>query len=150
MTGTTSLTSPTKEDNALPSLLSVNDSDRNGVVIEKSRFLMKLSPRIRKLESDTVKCLVGKLEELLTSIRNDATENMDGGVDSSSSRTEKKENLILMIGNCLRGLALLGKGADAESAFARVAIMYVCLEFCLCMTLVFRTVTQINLHLGEN
>ena len=28
-----------------------------------------------------------------------------------------------MIGHCLRGLALLGKGKEAESVFARVAIM---------------------------
>lgn len=85
----------------------------NSVIIEKSRFLMKLSPRIRKLESDTAKCLVGKLEELLTRIRQD--------VENGSGRSGEKENL--MIGNCLRGLALLGKGKDAESAFARVAIM---------------------------
>ena len=121
MTGVSSFTSPTKDDsatNSLPTLMSVNDCDMNGVIIEKSRFLMKLSPRIRKLESDTAKCLVAKLEELLTCIRNDA---MESGEDDSNSK--KKENMLLMIGNCLRGLALLGKGADAESAFARVAIM---------------------------
>ena len=33
-----------------------------------------------------------------------------------------------MIGHCLRGLALLGKGKEAENVFARVAIMYVSLE----------------------
>lgn len=76
---------------------------------------MKLSPRIRKLESDTAKCLVGKLEELLTRMRQDAENDVE---DAS-----KKENVLLMIGNCLRGLALLGKGKEAENAFARVAIM---------------------------
>lgn len=30
---------------------------------------------------------------------------------------------LLMIGHCLRGLALLGKGKEAENVFARVAIM---------------------------
>lgn len=30
-----------------------------------------------------------------------------------------------MIGHCMRGLALLGKGKEAENVFARVAIMYV-------------------------
>jgi hypothetical protein len=30
-----------------------------------------------------------------------------------------------MIGHCIRGLALLGKGKEAENVFARVAIMYV-------------------------
>ena len=91
---------------------------------------MKLSPRIRKLEGDTVKCLVGKLEELLNRITVDAMNHGEdgdgitgGGADVDG---EKKEELLLMIGNCLRGLALLGKGAMAESAFARVAIMYVC------------------------
>lgn len=30
-----------------------------------------------------------------------------------------------MIGHCMRGLALLGKGKEAENVFARVSIMYV-------------------------
>ena len=88
---------------------------------------MKLSPRIRKLEADTVKCLVGKLEELLNRITVDAMSNDDDDNNNTDGhddvRGEKKEELLLMIGNCLRGLALLGKGAMAESAFARVAIM---------------------------
>jgi hypothetical protein len=125
ITGTSSSMKENETTNSLPTLMSVNnDSDMNGVIIEKSRFLMKLSPRIRKLESDTVKCLVGKLEELLTRIRKDVESGAAAGGSSTGNNDEiRKENLLLMIGNCLRGLALLGKGADAESAFARVAIM---------------------------
>jgi hypothetical protein len=105
--------------------MGVNDSELNGVIIEKSRFLMKLAPRIRRLESDTAKCLVGKLEELLACVRNDLMENGEDDADANelNRRKGRKEELLLMIGNCLRGLALLGKGVDAESAFARVAIM---------------------------
>ncbi|KAL3788091.1 hypothetical protein HJC23_008153 [Cyclotella cryptica] len=112
--------------NSLPSLMGVNDSELNGVIIEKSRFLMKLAPRIRRLESDTSKCLVGKLEELLACIRDDMMEDSEDDADSKnalSRKKDRKEQMLLMIGNCLRGLALLGKGVDAESSFARVAIM---------------------------
>jgi len=124
ITGVSSSMKENETTNSLPTLMSVNnDSDMNGVIIEKSRFLMKLSPRIRRLESDTVKCLVGKLEELLTRIRKDVESDAAGGSSAGNNDEIRKENLLLMIGNCLRGLALLGKGADAESAFARVAIM---------------------------
>ena len=40
-----------------------------GVVMEKSRVLMKLAPRIQRLESDTAKFLVGRLESLLAKVR---------------------------------------------------------------------------------
>jgi len=144
-----SSTSDDNANNSLPSLFggpataSNSASGLGGVIIEKSRFLMKLSPRIRRLESDTVKCLVGRLEELLVEMRSvmerqfhddraPPDEDDDGigrgGVHPSKererqARKRRKENLLLMIGHCLRGLALLGKGVDAESAFARVAIM---------------------------
>ena len=113
---------PINNNNTLSTLLSANDSDINGVIIEKSRFLMKLSPRIRKLESDTTKALLRTLEELLTSIRNNAMEQHNEN-DPKKRDTISTDNLLLMVGSCLRGLALLGKGAEAESAFARVAIM---------------------------
>ena len=117
--------------NILPSLNDTSSvtSGINGVIMEKSRFLMKLAPRIRRLESDTAKCLVGRLESLLTKVRHlkEETDNYgnDGGGDAMNKqqKDQRSEQLLLMIGHCLRGLALLGKGADAESAFARVAIM---------------------------
>lgn len=115
--------------NMLPSLNDTSSitSGINGVIMEKSRFLMKLSPRIRRLESDTAKCLVGRLESLLTKVRH-LMEDSDSSSDSENKLTkqergQRSQDLMLMIGHCLRGLALLGKGQDAESAFARVAIM---------------------------
>jgi hypothetical protein len=36
---------------------------------------------------------------------------------------KRREEDLLGVGHCLRGLALLGKGKEAESLFARVAIM---------------------------
>eukprot|EP01082_Thalassiosira_pseudonana_P005647 g5361.t1 g5361 contig2:380600-383244(+) len=118
---------------SLPSLTTTDASSNydyyystgvSGVIIEKSRFLMKLAPRIRRLESDTVKCLVVRLEGLLMQVRHleDCRKSNDES-GSSGHDDGRKEKLLLMIGHCLRGLALLGKGADAESAFARVAIM---------------------------
>lgn len=124
---------------SLPSLTTTDASSNyyystgvGGVIIEKSRFLMKLAPRIRRLESDTVKCLVVRLEGLLMQVRHLEEEDCRKSNDESGSSGHgdgRKEKLLLMIGHCLRGLALLGKGADAESAFARVAIMYVHCSF---------------------
>lgn len=95
---------------------------------------MKLAPRIRRLESETAKCLVSTLEDLLVRVRRlmEHTTNDDGhfidgdnngDYNSKQQKKSQHDDLLLMIGHCLRGLALLGKGADAESAFARVAIM---------------------------
>ncbi len=125
-------------NNTLPSLSDFSSSDNtslNGVVLEKSRFLAKLAPRIRRLESDTAKCLVSTLEELLVRVRSlmedENNDTMNEGMNTTTDyddnvkqqRKSQHDDLLLMIGHCLRGLALLGKGADAESAFARVAIM---------------------------
>ena len=125
-------------NNNLPSLSDFSSSDNtslNGVVLEKSRFLAKLAPRIRRLESDTAKCLVSTLEELLVRLRSlmedENNDTMNEGMNTTTGyddnikqqRKSQHDDLLLMIGHCLRGLALLGKGADAESAFARVAIM---------------------------
>jgi len=124
-------TNNNNNNDSLPSLTTTTDASSNyfstgvsGVIIEKSRFLMKLAPRIRRLESDTVKCLVVRLEGLLMQVRHleDCRKSNDES-GSSGHDDGRKEKLLLMIGHCLRGLALLGKGADAESAFARVAIM---------------------------
>jgi len=147
----------TGNNNNLPSLNDMSSSANgsggiNGVIMEKSRFLMKLAPRIRRLESDTAKCLVGRLESLLTKVRHlteeendndnnnsmnmsddyddDVNANNDDRQESSHTRQLEAErrrhirnSLLLTISSCLRGLALLRKGPDAESAFARVAIM---------------------------
>ena len=69
----------------LPSLKDENNlsSSANGVnsaIIEKSKYLMKLSSRIRRLESDAVKCLVGRLEGALIAMRN-LSEEGDGGAE---------------------------------------------------------------------
>jgi len=124
--------------NNLPSLSDFSSSHDNallnGVILEKSRFLAKLAPRIRRLESDTAKCLVSTLEELLVRMRtlmeddNQGQKYDDDDGDNAvyyniQQRKSQHDDLLLMIGHCLRGLALLGKGADAESAFARVAVM---------------------------
>jgi len=130
--GSNSNNNNTSVNNNLPSLSDFSSNDNtslNGVVLEKSRFLAKLAPRIRRLESDTAKCLVSTLEELLLRVRslmedeNDTNDGNDTGYDNKQQRKSQHDDLLLMIGHCLRGLALLGKGADAESAFARVAIM---------------------------
>ena len=127
--------------NVLPSL--DDDGNANGVVMEKSRFLMELAPRIRRLEGDTSRCLTGRLEGLLVKVRRLTEEKgdddgshpaaarsavaaaADGNADDDYRRRRQRrsEALLVTVGSVLRGLALLGKGRDAESAFARVAVM---------------------------
>ena len=97
---------------------------------DKAQFLMKLAPRIRRLEADTVKALTSTLEEVLGQMKSRKEEEreqqqQDPGVGGPSdmAAAEAEERDLLMIGHCLRGLALLGRGKEAEGAFARVAIM---------------------------
>ncbi|KAL7554248.1 hypothetical protein ACHAWF_017669 [Thalassiosira exigua] len=116
-----------KAGNILPSLDGPEEG-ANSAVMEKSRFLTKLAPRIRRLEADAARCLVGRLESLLAKVRrlaedSGAVGDARDGRSSDGEEARSSEDLLLMIGHCLRGLALLGRGADAESAFARVAVM---------------------------
>ena len=97
---------------------------------DKAQFLMKLAPRIRRLEADTVKALTSTLEEVLGQMKSRKEEEreqqqQDPGVGGPNdmAAAEAEERDLLMIGHCLRGLALLGRGKEAEGAFARVAIM---------------------------
>ena len=104
---------------------------------EKAQFLMKLAPRIRRLESETVKALTARLDMILTSMlmkskkkysNGSKAENMNASdhignyYGSERLKTQLQKN-NLMIGHCLRGLAILGRGQQAESTFARVACM---------------------------
>lgn len=104
---------------------------------ERAQFLMKLAPRIRRVEAETARSLGAELERVLQAIqkRRDAdrrrqqdetvAETNGGGGDhyDDDTRMASQEDLLLMLGNCMRGLALLGRGREVESIFARVAIM---------------------------
>ena len=109
---------------SLPNLRSPLQDDT-----DKAQFLMKLAPRIRRLEADTVKALTSTLEEVLGQMKSrkeeEREQQQDQGVDGPDdmAAAEAEERDLLMIGHCLRGLALLGRGKEAEGAFARVAIM---------------------------
>lgn len=74
---------------------------------ERAEFLLQLAPRIRRLESDTVACLSQRFENFL----------------KANEEERKSQSSLLLIGHCIRGLAILGRGSDVESIFARVAIM---------------------------
>jgi hypothetical protein len=88
---------------------------------------MKLAPRIRRLESDTILSLSFWIEKILKRLQDrhlskseegEENEDDDGGFDSPS-----ENELLLMLGNCMRGLTLLGRSIEVENIFARVAIM---------------------------
>jgi hypothetical protein len=116
---------------------------------ERAQFVLKLAPRIRRLESDTIISLGQRMERILKDLQHyrqehqnqqgaattndnaDAT-NDNGNNNSTAAAvsttaaadgTASQEDLLLMLGHCMRGLALLGRGKEVESIFARVAIM---------------------------
>jgi len=100
---------------ALPSMrLALGDDT------ERAQFVMKLSPRIRRLESDTIISLSYRLEETLKILQH----RREGRLASEDAdKLPEEEDLLLLLGHCMRGLALLGRGKEVESIFARVAIM---------------------------
>jgi hypothetical protein len=87
---------------------------------ERAQFLMKLAPRIRRLESDAIISLTFRMEETLKILQ----QRREGRLESEElEKLPQEEELLLMLGHCMRGLALLGRGKEVESIFARVAIM---------------------------
>lgn len=95
----------TNSDATLPSMKSPLDNDT-----ERAQFVLKLAPRIRRLESDVILSLTCRFEAILKLVKDD-------------ERRASPQDELVMMGHCLRGLALLGKGTEAEHIFARVAIM---------------------------
>ena len=96
----------------LPSMRTPSRAQDN----EFAQFLLKLAPRIRTLESKTVNALGALLGELLQKF---PSSEVNGGSDAPSST----EDNLLILGHCMRGLALLGRGKEVESIFARTAVM---------------------------
>ncbi|KAL7580837.1 hypothetical protein ACA910_001110 [Epithemia clementina (nom. ined.)] len=139
---------------------------------ELAYFLLRLAPRIRRFESNTVTALLHAMEDLLLQLQelrsssspsneissssnhlmsedkkqqppqsgsislvssapnsaNNTTStngaSTTGGSSSEPGNKEERElDLLIMFGHCMRGLAILGRGSDVESIFARVAIM---------------------------
>ena len=102
-------------NSSLPSLKTPLEDDT-----ERAQFLMKLAPRIRRLESDTIISLTHRMEQVLRTLQ----QQREGRLEDDQDRSIPDEDeLLLMIGHCMRGLALLGRGKEVENIFARVAIM---------------------------
>lgn len=101
---------------ALPSLRAPLDDDT-----ERAQLLLKLAPRIRRLESDSITSLSHRMEDVLNRLRQLREHDPQDGPLKDEECTESE--LLLMLGHAMRGLALLGRGKEVESVFARVAIM---------------------------
>ena len=88
---------------------------------------MKLAPRIRRLESDTISALSFWTERILMRVQDRKRLENDQQLSEekieNTFETPSENDLQLMIGHCMRGLALLGRGKEVENIFARVAIM---------------------------
>jgi conserved oligomeric Golgi complex subunit 2 len=101
---------------SLPSLRAPLEDDT-----ERPQFLMKLAPRIRRLESDSIASLSHRMEDVLNRLR--MLRERDSQDDPLEGEARSEPELLLMLGHAMRGLALLGRGKEVESVFARVAIM---------------------------
>lgn len=111
------MTDKDRNDKSLPSLRTALEEDT-----ERAHFLMKLAPRIRRLESDTITALTHCMEQTLRNLQ----QLREGTVDyDNDDQIPPEDELLLMLGHCMRGLALLGRGKEVENIFARIAIMYV-------------------------
>ena len=87
---------------------------------ERAYFLLKLAPRIRRLESDSITSLSHRMEDVLNRLRQLRERDLQ---DTTPEEERTEEELLFMLGHAMRGLALLGRGKEVESVFARVAIM---------------------------
>ena len=105
--------------NSLPSMRTSLGEDS-----ERAQFLMKLAPRIRRLETDTIRSLSFWTEEILKKMQKQKERDYqnEGKIDEGSD-TPSENELQLMIGYCMRGLSILGRGKEVQNIFARVAIM---------------------------
>lgn len=106
------MTDSNKNASTLPSLRTALEGDT-----ERAQFLMKLAPRIRRLESDTIIALTHRMEQTLKNLQ----QLREGNAEDD--QMPPQDELLLMLGHCMRGLALLGRGKEVENIFARVAIM---------------------------
>ena len=81
---------------------------------EYAQFLLKLAPRIRRLETDIVVSLTQRLESILVHWTK-LVEQRQGD--------REEEGVLQQLGHVMRGLAILGYAKDIEGTFARVAIL---------------------------
>jgi hypothetical protein len=122
MTASNVILNSDSSSNSLPSMRTSLGQDS-----ERAQFLMKLAPRIRHLESDTISSLSFWTEQILKRLQDRKRSEIDQQQSEEKSYNEfeapSENELQLMIGHCMRGLALLGRGKQVENIFARVAIM---------------------------
>ena len=124
---TAALTTPQRKDhdgkgNNMPSMNTPLPQDT-----EMAQFMMKLAPRIRALEKNAYTVIGKHLERVLKrrmQVVNDG--NGFGGAakkEKENNHHGQNQNELLLLGHLFRSFALLGRGSDAESIFARVAVM---------------------------
>ncbi len=122
MTATNAILNSDPSSNSLPSMRTSLNQDS-----ERAQFLMKLAPRIRRLESDTIAALSFWTEQILKRVQDRKRFEKDQQLSKEKIEntfgSPSENDLQLMIGHCMRGLALLGRGKEVENIFARVAIM---------------------------
>ncbi len=99
---------------------------------ERAQFIMKLAPRIRALEKTCAQILARHLERVLKRRMNlyqhskdekNANGSQGAPVVIHVKSAYPNSNELLALGHLFRSFTLLNRASDAESIFARVAIM---------------------------
>ena len=105
----------------------VNDNPTQGV--EYEAFVLRLGPRIRKLEVDTVHRLGRSLEETLMRYTKAQQQQQNEDEEETAASTPNKEEsshddetIFTELGQVIRGLVLLGRAKDVETIFTNTAI----------------------------
>jgi hypothetical protein len=88
---------------------------------EHEQFVVKLAPRIRRLEADATQCLCQNLEVTLKQLMQ-WNQHQPQQITTYYDK-EKRQEMLLLLGHYMRGLALFGRAKEVESTFARTAIM---------------------------
>ena len=101
----------------MPSLRAPLEEDT-----ERAHFLMKLAPRIRRLEADTVESLKKWMDRGLKQLKRRRNPAVVDGDQRLTDHTPSEDELLLILGHCMRAMALLGRGKEAESIFAGTTI----------------------------
>lgn len=83
----TSKLAATPDSTALPSIRTPLEHDT-----ERAQFIMKLAPRIRRLESDALLCLTNRLEHILKQIQQRREMNLEDEA-SDDAETAKSEQV---------------------------------------------------------
>jgi conserved oligomeric Golgi complex subunit 2 len=97
---------------------------------EYEQFLVKLAPRIRRLEMDLHKCLAQRMELALNRLPDIHQQQQPARTSQSPEhdnalqpQRSEQQQLVVVLGHVMRALAISGRSKEVESIFARTAVL---------------------------